>query len=237
MTNGAVGSLQKTGRKSKIIGPGRCWRTFPALTTMTARSVNMAKANRICSVEGCGKPFYGRGLCQSHLRCLRLYGDPLANRNARRGDTWRFIEDVAKRYDGDDCLIWPFGGGASLAYPQVMKDRKTYSVTRMLCEARNGPPTTSGLVAAHSCGKAHLGCVNPRHLRWATDEENSRDRNIHGTAPIGARPGTAKLTEEQVRYIKTRSSGASNRDLGRQFGVSKTAIQYIRTGRNWGWLS
>lgn len=196
----------------------------------------MAKANRICAVEGCGKPFYGRGLCQSHLRCLRLYGDPLKNRHARRGETWRFIEEVAKRHEDDECLIWPFGSGASLAYPQVMKDRKTYSVTRMLCEARNGPPPASGMVAAHSCGKAHMGCVNPRHLRWATEAENNQDRNTHGTAPIGARSGTAKLTEEQVLYIKANPDFASDRELGVQFGVSKTAIHYIKTGRNWGWL-
>lgn len=196
----------------------------------------MAEGNRICSVDGCNKPFFGKGLCQSHLRCLRLYGDPLVSRKARRGETWRFIEDVARPYQGDNCLFWPFGGDQSLSYPQVMKDRKTYSVTRMLCEARNGAPQVHSMVAAHSCGKAHLGCVNPRHLRWATDTENNHDRRTHGTMPFGTRSGTAKLSEDQVRYIKANSGHVSERALAKQFGVSSTTIHHIKTGRNWGWL-
>lgn len=34
---------------------------------------------KICDVPNCEKPFFGRGLCQNHLRNLRIYGDPLVN--------------------------------------------------------------------------------------------------------------------------------------------------------------
>lgn len=33
---------------------------------------------RLCSIPDCGKPLYGHGLCQSHCRRRRLYGDPFA---------------------------------------------------------------------------------------------------------------------------------------------------------------
>ena len=36
----------------------------------------MAKAPRICSVEGCGKKHEGRGYCQRHLWRVRHHGDP-----------------------------------------------------------------------------------------------------------------------------------------------------------------
>lgn len=196
----------------------------------------MADPQRICSVPGCGKPFNGRGLCQGHLRRLRLYGDPLACRHARRGDTWRFIEGVAQRHDSDDCLLWPFGGESSKAYPQVMRGREVFSVTRMMCEARNGPPPAPDLQAAHSCGNGRNGCVNPRHLRWATAAENNNERRDHGTMPIGERSGTAKLTECEARHIKAMRGSVSQRKLAEQFGVSSTAVHHIHSGRSWGWI-
>lgn len=195
----------------------------------------MATNHRICSIPNCGKAFYGRGFCQSHLRALRLYGDPLGNANARRGETWRFVDDVASKHTGDECLMWPFGGRRSLSYPRIMLNGVTFSVTRLLCERRNGPPA-AGDVAAHSCGMGHAGCVNPKHLRWATAAENSRERRDHGTMPIGAKSGTAKLTEDQARYIKAMRGRISERKLAAQFGVSSTAVRFIHLGRNWGWL-
>ena len=40
--------------------------------------------NRICTVDGCGKPHNCHGYCKYHDRRLRMYGDPLAMRKDRR---------------------------------------------------------------------------------------------------------------------------------------------------------
>jgi len=49
--------------------------------------------------------------------------------------------------------------------------------------------------------------------------------------------GNSRLTEEQVLAIlKKYSEGVSTRALGKEYGVSKTAILYIVKGKNWAYL-
>jgi predicted DNA-binding protein YlxM (UPF0122 family) len=52
---------------------------------------------------------------------------------------------------------------------------------------------------------------------------------------IGEQAGPAKLTEDQARQIrKLALIGAySQREIGEMFGVSKTAVGWIKRGRNW----
>jgi hypothetical protein len=53
---------------------------------------------------------------------------------------------------------------------------------RVMCEIAHGPKPAPGFVAAHTCGKGREGCVNPRHLRWASQKENMADKLLHGTS-------------------------------------------------------
>jgi hypothetical protein len=51
---------------------------------------------------------------------------------------------------------------------------------------------------------------------------------------VGERNGRHKFTEEQVREIRRRAAtGETNSALGRELGVSETAIRYIVLRRNW----
>ena len=92
-----------------------------------------------------------------------------------------------------------------------------------MCELAHGeaPPRYE---AAHSCGRGHLGCVNPRHLRWATSKENKADMIVHGTRP-------AKLSAEQVRTI--RLGAVPLADLAHRFGVSLNHIYAVAGGKHW----
>lgn len=64
-------------------------------------------------------------------------------------------------------------------YGLIRIDGVMCRVHRLVCIRRHGPPPTDDLEAAHSCGNA--GCVNPRHIRWATRFENAADKKLHGT--------------------------------------------------------
>ena len=71
----------------------------------------MAKAKRICSVEGCGKPHASKGFCPAHSYKFRKYGDPLAGKTkVGNGAVLRWM-DENKTYCGDECLVWPFALG------------------------------------------------------------------------------------------------------------------------------
>lgn len=192
--------------------------------------------SRICSIENCGKQLYARGWCQIHYQ--RWYrGRDLAKGHASQGAHASFIKDIALPFDGDDCLPWPYCR-SSMGY--AITDRRghgTDSVPRILCIAVNGKPPTPKHQAAHNCGKGHKGCVNPRHLRWATPQENQIDRIKHGTHNRGTRQGRSKLTEADVRAIRSMAGEASHASIAAKFGVGESNIRSILKRINWGWLS
>jgi hypothetical protein len=156
--------------------------------------------------------------------------------NARTRPLFALFEK-AIRYADDDCLFWPFGR-QTVGYPLFTMNGRRQLVSRAVCEAVNGPPPTRRHEAAHSCGKGHLGCINGRHLRWATPKENRADRVLHGTVPRGETNHNAVLTEQGAKDIFVRANkGENHRIIARMYGIDPAAVSAIKRGRNWGWLT
>ena len=155
----------------------------------------------ICSVDGCERCAQARGLCHTHYEHLRRSGNLPPARNAPRGapraliEAFTWIESHAS-FDSEKCLPWPFACRRR-GYGAVAVEGKLLPAHRYICECVNGPPPTPKHVAAHSCGKGHEGCVNPRHLRWATYGENEADKIVHGTDGRGERHPMAKLNSQE----------------------------------------
>lgn len=184
----------------------------------------------VCKVEGCTNKPHGRGLCLKHWERHRRNGDPLAGRT-ECGRPIDYFASVVLIYNGDDCLIWPFG--TSRGYAQITVDGVHQYVSRMICEIESGPPPTPDHEAAHSCGNGKLGCVNPRHIRWATRSENELDKVDHGTSNRGIRNGNAKLTDDDIRQIRCMSGKTSQRAIATKFGVTQSIIWRVLSGRSW----
>lgn len=185
----------------------------------------------ICSIENCGKHVVAWGLCDAHYRRWKRHGDPLGG-GTSYGEPLKFLES-AKSYQGDECLIWPFGARGR-GYGACLVDGKQVDVHRYICEHAHGVPPTPSHDAAHNCGNPP--CISGRHLRWATRTENMDDCLIHGTRPRGERHGISKLTSEQVREIRALSGKMLQRDIGARYGVKQITISQIITRKNWGWL-
>lgn len=83
-----------------------------------------------------------------------------------------------------------------------------------------------GLFILHSCDNPL--CCNPRHLRAGTAQDNSDDMVERGRA----RTGRAKLSEEDVRYIRE-NTDIPGVKLARRFGVAKSTISMLRTGKTY----
>lgn len=100
-------------------------------------------------------------------------------------------------------------------------------------------PIPEGLYICHKCDNPI--CTNPGHLWLGTQKENNDDkirkcRQANNIPPHkrGSENGSARLSEDQVKEIKILiKQGQSCYSLGKQFGVSKTTIQRIKTGKNW----
>lgn len=191
-------------------------------------------SERICSIPDCGKPVYNRGWCGGHFHRWHKYGDPLSGGTSKNAAS-AYYRDVVLNYDADECLVWPFG--KTSGYGVLRVNGKNEVVSRLTCEAVKGPPPTDRHEAAHLCGNGAAGCVNPRHLTWKTPSENTADKLIHGTHNRGERYGLSKLTENDVRKIRTMIEQQMNdQGIAAKFGVSRWTIRAIRSGRTWAWL-
>jgi predicted XRE-type DNA-binding protein len=140
----------------------------------------------------------------------------------------------AIKYDGDDCLIWPFstdgGGYANFSSRWFKRIYGTPTVSRAICIQVYGPPPTGMHQAAHSCGNGHLACVNRKHLRWATQSENMADDRRGENHP------NANLTEEQVLEIRRLEVTMTQQQIAEIYGVSQSHISGIIRKQYWSWL-
>lgn len=135
-------------------------------------------------------------------------------------------------------------------------------VHALVCAAFRGPRPTDLHQAAHFDGDQYNNVE--ANLRWATWHENYEDKVRHGRAatgdrhpsktgrlkpqagenhwskrmpekvPHGEAQGMSKLTEEQVRTIKsTPGYWGVNASLARQYGICSTVVGEIRRGILW----
>lgn len=192
--------------------------------------------SRLCSITDCSKKHVAKGWCEDHYRRFKRHGDPLAGGTPQKAlPNW--IDNTAVTYDGDECLIWPFGrhkdGYAQGRYPGYSSCR----ADRIICELVHGAPPSDDHQAAHSCGKGRYGCVNPKHLRWATPAENEADKLIHGTIVRGSRHKNAKLTEGDVTAIRAMLGRATHEDIAAIYGVTRSTVSLVASGATWSWLT
>lgn len=198
----------------------------------------MADSFKSCSVADCkGNSHYSRrgarGMCSAHYQRLMTHGDPLAG-GARHGEPLKWLHAHAK-HTADECLIWPFSNFPT-GYGQVRYLGRSFKASRVMCIIAHGAPSPR-MEAAHSCGKGHEGCVNPAHLRWDTPKGNCADRAEHGTENRGEKQGGSKLTEAQVREIRSQKNTRMQRELAKDYGVSRMTISDVLHRRTWAWLN
>lgn len=182
---------------------------------------------RLCQVEGCGRPQKGRGYCKAHLMRVRTHGHPQAGLPIFKKTATAWLKEHVD-HAGDDCLTWPFArtlGGAGSVSGRAVGRKGNLSASRAMCILAHGEPPTPKHVAAHSCGKGHEACVNPRHLRWATMKENAADTLLHGTRPVLVGARSNRLTKLQVRAVRLLDGQLSPEEMARAFRVDLPAIQ------------
>jgi len=99
-----------------------------------------------------------------------------------------------------------------------------------------------GYVVMHHCDNP--SCVRPEHLKPATVAENNLDKKIKGRSPIqlGESNGGAKLTEQQVKDIRSRAvvgarsgynNGSNLKELANEYKVCTDTIRLIARRKIW----
>lgn len=190
---------------------------------------------RVCKFEGCDGKYYARGYCQSHYERLLRNGSPQPIViQSKKGIPLSWLK-LHINYQEDNCLIWPFGKMSNGYGVMYFRGRVT-NPHRLICIFAHGNPPTKKHEAAHSCGNGHLGCVNPKHLRWATPKENQLDKIKHGTMLRGEKCPIAKITKEDVRKIRSLDGTMLRKDIGHLFNLSRQTVNSIIWRKTWAWL-
>lgn len=191
---------------------------------------------RVCGVDDCQSRAVSNGLCGKHQLRMRRHGDPTHTKRAANGETQVYLDDLLSAAHGDECIIWPYARNAQGYGVGSFGEGITSIASRLVCERVYGPPPGPCFDAAHSCGNGNLGCVNPRHLSWKTKSENQEDRVAHGTSNRGERCGAAKLTEKQVRWIRSMAGTMTHSEIGACLDVHRRTVGNIINRKIWAWL-
>jgi len=151
---------------------------------------------------------------------------------APHGGTELFVRS-ALDYEGDECLLWPYSLDSG-GYGQARIDGQNTAAHRAVCILAHGEPPFPDAQAAHyKCGDTR--CINKRHLRWSTVEQNHDDKRRHDTMTRGERHPRAAFTRDEVLQIANDSRSLAA--IARERGVSKNCVKSIRDGRTWSWLT
>jgi hypothetical protein len=184
-------------------------------------------------VQGTERNAAGAVCLTGALRFCSQEATPTVQRKAKPGEAREWLDSaLSGRYDTDSCILWPFG--LSQGYACINENGHSVRVMHLSLERSGHPrPAAPANVSLHSCDNPL--CINPRHLRWGTHAENTRDAVDRGRLlPSGvtgeSHPG-AKLTADNVAEI--RASSLSGAALAAKFGVSKSAVNRARRGATW----
>ena len=141
--------------------------------------------------------------------------------------TERFWDKVTRDDSADGC--WPWTAHiAPDGYGRIAGGYTTLA-THIAWEIQTGERVPEGLDVLHRCDNPP--CIRLSHLFLGTDVDNALDRERKGR---GYRRST-RLTEEQVLEIFRSTEPTCL--LAQRFSISKCAIQHIRRGDRWGWLT
>lgn len=192
---------------------------------------------RICSIDGCNRPFVARGVCELHYRRILRHGDPFGGKRRRPGppigasvaDRFEFF--LPSHRDPLGCWVWQ-GARFPNGYGQLKLGRVNNGAHVVSWELANNRAVPAGLVVRHICDNPP--CVNPEHLVIGTHQDNSDDQVARSRQCRGSRNKASILTEGQVLEIRRLcSAGHLQRDVAATFGVNPRTVSAIMTGVAW----
>lgn len=163
---------------------------------------------------------------------------------------WRTIPSAALYAASSDGQIKRTAGGRGTAkttlkqqsnnmgYPMVqiyygrgMAKRRL--VSRLVCEAFNGPPPPGKDQCAHNDGNPKNNSAN--NLRWASRRENEADKAHHGTLLRGEAAPWSKLDWATVRAMRSEYTGSWGEasKIAAKFGLTMSRTHQILRGTIW----
>lgn len=184
--------------------------------------------DRTCSIAGCDRRVFCRGLCNGHYHRLRRGSPPMeAPLRAFPAKTpeGRFWQKVQKGV-GDECWLWLVRGSEpSSTYGTFRWKGKRSSAHRVSYELAYGVPP-GDLDVCHRCDNPP--CVNPAHLFLGSHRENMRDAGTKGR--VGGVRRLRYSAEELTACAERHARGESIADIARSTGISRQHLSAVFLG-------
>lgn len=114
----------------------------------------------------------------------------------------------------------------------VNKRTEARRVHKLVAEAFLPPRPSSLHVIRHLSGDKFDN--RAENLKWGTVQENTDDREAHGTTPRGERQGQAKLCNSDIIEIRRLwREGINKAAIARRMNISRSNISLILSGKAW----
>jgi len=161
----------------------------------------------------------------------------------RKNEEWSYVEGSPEYRVSNQGRVYSFKSNRLLScarggtgYPQVRIDNRSRKVHQLVLESFVGP-CPDGFECDHKNGIRHDNRLE--NLHWVTRQENMLNRRNHGTHNVvkGERNHTAKLTESDVRDIRTMISwGIPCTGIADMYGMKSQSIDAIKHRKSWAYL-
>lgn len=198
--------------------------------------------HRTCSVDGCHSTVLARGFCRKHYARFRKYGTtnlPPKPVKPPKPEPRQKGEDMLRQLiaiETDECVEWPRGRYPT-GYGHIGNRGPGGGYTHREAMFLAGiAPAEGQTVVRHLCHNPP--CVNLRHLRWGTVQDNIDDRTDRGVwhEAMKARwqhSRSGQLSDWHRQQIKHYAMvGMPQTAIGHRFGVSDYTIRKIIKGQS-----
>lgn len=145
--------------------------------------------------------------------------------------TKRFWKHTDKRSD-DECWLWRgptvANNKGNIPRGDIRMFGKHVKAHRFSYMIHNGE-IPEGMIVLHSCDNSL--CMNPKHLRLGTHEENMEDMTKKNRQSKGEHRPLSKLTEDQVRAI--RADTRNQYVIAAEYQITQGLVSAIKRRIRW----
>ena len=177
---------------------------------------------KICIFEGCSTTNIQskiiKSYCTKHYQQIRARAAGVKEIKRWYGEDQLWLKSALSNRSRIECwLDWPFSWNGK-NYPSITNGSRSEPVCRVVLKLEGyEPENDENNNALHKCGDSR--CINPSHLYWGSDRENSLDMIRHGNSQ-------AKISDQNIRdmfYLD-----APIKEIAEKFGVNRSYVSFVR---------
>ena len=143
----------------------------------------------------------------------------------------RFWSKVVKK----GCGCWEWSGSFGHGGHGLFRVGDKLFLAHKLAYLWSGRKIKPGQVLLHACDNPR--CVNVKHLKAGSIQDNVRDRSKKNRDAKGENNGKSVLKNKDIKKIRRlKTRGFTETQISILFGVSRSAINHVLNSRSWGYL-